>query len=133
MLASDADRDRFLGLLREAYAAGRITLEELSDRVTRTLSARTLEELDAVVADLQPQRRLPAPPAPPGYWYPAYGRGMPRPYYRWRGPRMLWLPLVLAGSFFWVPWVAGWHFFFFPFIFFGGFWLFALWRRALRL
>ena len=31
MLASDADRDRFLGLLREAYAAGRITIDELRD------------------------------------------------------------------------------------------------------
>ena len=131
MLASDADRDRFLGLLREAYAAGRITIDELSERVTQTLTARTLEELDAVVADLQPERRLRASAPTPGYWYPSYGRGMPRPYRRYRWPFM-WLPLVLFGSFFWVPWVAGWHMFFFPFVFFGGFWLFALWRRALR-
>src|SRR5919201_121008 len=67
MLASDADRDRFLALLREAYAAGRITVDELSDRVTRTLTARTVEDLDAVVADLQPPR-LRARSSPPGYW-----------------------------------------------------------------
>ena len=45
----------------------------------------------------------------------------------------MWVPLGLVGCFFWLPLVAGWHFIFFPFIFFGGFWLFALWRRALRL
>jgi hypothetical protein len=132
MLASDADRDSLLSVLREAYASGRITIEELSERVTRTLAARTVDELDAIVADLRPPRRLPARSAPPVGWYPAYGRGIPRPY-GWRGPRFFWpLPLVLAACFWWVPFAAGWHFFFFPFVFFGGFWLFALWRRALR-
>jgi hypothetical protein len=122
MLASDADRDRILGLLREAYAAGRLTVEELSERVTHTLTARTVEELQAIVSDLQPRS-----PAPRPYAYPRYGRGTPRPY--------MWfpvVPLVLVACFWWVPFAAGWHFFFFPFFFVGGWWLFALWRRALR-
>jgi hypothetical protein len=133
MLGSDDDRDRVLALLREAYAAGRITVDELSDRVTRTLTARTVEELEAVVADLQPAGRLSRRSSPPGYWYPAYGRGTPRPYYGRRVPYMpFWMPFVLIGCFFWLPWTGAWFFFVLPFVFFGGFWLFALWRRALR-
>jgi hypothetical protein len=132
MLASDADRDSLLSVLREAYAAGRITIDELSERVTRTLTARTVEELDGIVSDLRPQRRLPARSSSPVGWYPAYGQRMPRRYGS-PGPRFIWpLPLVLVACFWWVPFAAGWHFFFFPFVFFGGFWLFALWRRALR-
>jgi hypothetical protein len=39
-------------MLRLAVAEGRITLDELSERVERTYRARTLGELDDVVADL---------------------------------------------------------------------------------
>jgi hypothetical protein len=52
ILASDAERDHAAGLLREAAAEGRLTLEEFSDRISRTLSARTRDELIAVTADL---------------------------------------------------------------------------------
>ncbi|MEU8383030.1 DUF1707 domain-containing protein [Streptosporangium sp. NPDC048865] len=50
--ASDHDRDRVAEVLRVAVSEGRITLEELNERVDRTYSARTLGELDDVVADL---------------------------------------------------------------------------------
>jgi hypothetical protein len=130
MLASDADRDRVLAQLREAFAAGRITHDELAERVTRTLEARTLEDLHAVIADLVP----PAPPAPYYRRHPGYRGYRPVPYrgYGLGRPRVFWLPFVVLAGFFWIPFWAGAHFFFFPLFFFGGFWLFALWRRSLR-
>jgi Domain of unknown function (DUF1707) len=50
--ASDADRDRVAALLREHHAAGRLTAEEFHDRMDRALEARTLGELDELMADL---------------------------------------------------------------------------------
>jgi hypothetical protein len=133
MLASDADRDRILALLREAYASGRITHDELSTRVTSTLSARTVEQLDSVVADLAPPR-VPSPlaqpyPQPYPYWSRRHQR---HPAHYHARPRWIWAPFVIAGSFFWLPSLFGVRFFFFPFLFFGGWCLFALCRRSLR-
>jgi hypothetical protein len=50
--ASDADRDRVTSLLREHHAAGRLTAEEFHERMDRALEARTLGELDELMADL---------------------------------------------------------------------------------
>jgi hypothetical protein len=50
--ASDADRDRAIIELREHTAAGRLTLEEFSERVDQAVAARTLAELQAVRSDL---------------------------------------------------------------------------------
>ena len=50
--ASDADRDRVTALLREHHAAGRLTAEEFHDRMERALDAKTLGELDELLADL---------------------------------------------------------------------------------
>ncbi|MBG0813175.1 DUF1707 domain-containing protein [Planomonospora sp. ID82291] len=50
--ASDHDRERVAEVLRIAVAEGRITLEELEERVDRAYTARTLGELDDVVVDL---------------------------------------------------------------------------------
>jgi hypothetical protein len=50
--ASDAERERVAGLLRDAPAEGRITLEELSERLELAWAARTRRELDTVVEDL---------------------------------------------------------------------------------
>ena len=50
--ASDADRDRTAALLREHHAAGRLTAEEFHDRMERALQAKTLGELDELLADL---------------------------------------------------------------------------------
>jgi Domain of unknown function (DUF1707) len=64
--SSDADRERVAVLLRDHCAEGRLTPEELSDRLSSAYAARTGAELDALVADL-PER--PAPPAaPPRRW-----------------------------------------------------------------
>ncbi len=50
--ASDADRDRGAAQLREHCAAGRLTLEELYDRLDQTFRARTLGDLQGVLFDL---------------------------------------------------------------------------------
>jgi len=58
--ASDAERERTATTLREHTAAGRLTPEELSDRLDAAYEARTVGELDALVADL-PTASAPAP------------------------------------------------------------------------
>jgi hypothetical protein len=50
--ASDADRDRVASLLREHHAAGRLTAEEFHERMEQALDAKTLGELDGLLADL---------------------------------------------------------------------------------
>jgi hypothetical protein len=85
--ASDADRERATARLREHFAAGRLTSEELDERITAALTAKTYGELRQLMADL-PE---PAPAAP---------RATQRPYpaappwmARRRGPRFL--PVML--------------------------------------
>jgi hypothetical protein len=55
--ASDDDRDRTVLVLREHLAAGRLTLEEFTERMTTALAATTTADLDG------PLRELPAPAA----------------------------------------------------------------------
>jgi Domain of unknown function (DUF1707) len=57
--ASDADRDAAAEALREHYAAGRISSDELSDRLGAVYRATTTEELDRLRVDLP---ELPASP-----------------------------------------------------------------------
>jgi Domain of unknown function (DUF1707) len=59
-LASDADRERLVALLREHYAVGLFGLDELDRRVGTVLSARFLDEAAAAVTDLPAS----APPGP---------------------------------------------------------------------
>ncbi|MEU8172544.1 DUF1707 domain-containing protein [Microbispora hainanensis] len=48
----DRERDEVTRLLHDAFAQGRITREELDERLDATLSARTAEDLRRVTADL---------------------------------------------------------------------------------
>lgn len=50
--ASDDDRERVTHLLRDAAGDGRLTLEELTERLDRTFAARTRGELDDLTRDL---------------------------------------------------------------------------------
>ncbi|GAP47497.1 DUF1707 SHOCT-like domain-containing protein [Streptomyces azureus] len=52
MRASHADRDRIVDVLRVAAGDGRLTLEELDERLEAALSARTVGELAVLTADL---------------------------------------------------------------------------------
>ena len=58
--ASAADRERAVGVLRAAFTEGRLTQDELDDRVTRAYAARTYGDLWTLVADL-PAGPLPYP------------------------------------------------------------------------
>jgi hypothetical protein len=86
---SDADRDRVTARLREHFAEGRLTQDELDERVSATLNAKTFGDLRPMMADLPeptpatPQARRAEGMAP---WGP-----------RRRGPRVL--PLLLLGLF----------------------------------
>jgi DUF1707 SHOCT-like domain len=57
---SDEQRDRAAQDIREHFAAGRLTDDELSDRVQAVYSARTEQELQKLLSDLP---KLPASPA----------------------------------------------------------------------
>ncbi|MGH2858408.1 MAG: DUF1707 SHOCT-like domain-containing protein [Solirubrobacteraceae bacterium] len=54
--ASDADRDQIVERLRQAATEGRIAAEELEQRVSAALKARTYADLEATVADLPRDR-----------------------------------------------------------------------------
>ncbi|MFJ3195312.1 DUF1707 and DUF4190 domain-containing protein [Streptomyces griseoviridis] len=77
MLASHADRERAVDVLRAGYGEGRLEKPEFDRRVARAYAARTVGELALLVADLPsgpvPQQTamgpvpgtfLPAPPRP---------------------------------------------------------------------
>lgn len=125
--ASDADRERTVTLLREHHAEGRLTAEEFSDRVDRAFAAKTLGELDALLADLPgiDLYRLPAAgirPAPPGARRPRShhaafdrrppGSVSPRRIATWAAWAAIsgllfvaWLGLgLISGGAAWVPW-----------------------------
>ena len=59
--ASDAEREHHAELLREHAAQGRLTVDELDERLDRVYAARTLEELVPIVSDLP----APEPPRAP--------------------------------------------------------------------
>ena len=50
--ASDDDRERAVALLREHHAAGRLTVEEFNERLDKAYAAKTLGDLDELMADL---------------------------------------------------------------------------------
>ena len=63
--AGDADRDRVAEQLREHFAAGRLTQEELQERLDATYTARTFGELAPVLADLPAVRSESVPAVTP--------------------------------------------------------------------
>ncbi|MCP9953031.1 DUF1707 domain-containing protein [Actinomadura madurae] len=65
--ASDADRDRVAASLREHCALGRITMDELQERLESVYAARTLGQLQEVTSDLPEEDlyQLPVPASQP--------------------------------------------------------------------
>lgn len=55
-----AERDAAVEQLRDAAAEGRLTLEELEERIASALLAKTRDELRALLADLLPGKELEA-------------------------------------------------------------------------
>jgi hypothetical protein len=64
--ASHADRDQVAEVLRVAAGDGRLSPEELDDRLERALTARTYAELAALTADLPATPGAPVVPAGAG-------------------------------------------------------------------
>lgn len=81
MLASHADRERAVDVLRAGYGEGRLDHPEFEKRVARAYSARTVAELSLLVADL-PQGPMPQPVAAAG---PVPATFLPRPVPRTNG------------------------------------------------
>ncbi|HUB40767.1 MAG TPA: DUF1707 domain-containing protein [Streptosporangiaceae bacterium] len=63
--ASHADRDRTVELLRMAAGDGRLTADELDERLEAALTAKTLSELAVLTTDLPDTPGRPAGVAPP--------------------------------------------------------------------
>jgi hypothetical protein len=83
-LAGSADRERTVGVLRAGFTEGRLTQDELDDRVARAYAARTYRDLWALTADL-PAGPL---PYPPGLAYPQSPyQQSPAVLYRAESPR----------------------------------------------
>jgi uncharacterized membrane protein len=70
MLASHADRERAVDVLRAGFAEGRLEKEEFDQRIERAYRARTVGELALLVAD------LPHGPVP----HPAPVTGLPQTF-----------------------------------------------------
>ncbi|MEV7285457.1 DUF1707 and DUF4190 domain-containing protein [Streptomyces sp. NPDC093252] len=64
MLASHADRERAVDVLRAGFGEGRLQQAELEKRIERAYAARTVGELALLVADL-PQGPVPMQAMPP--------------------------------------------------------------------
>jgi hypothetical protein len=62
--ASHEDRDRVVELLRVSAGDGRLTAEELDERLERAMTARTYGELARLVADLPAAGSVASAPAP---------------------------------------------------------------------
>jgi hypothetical protein len=58
--ASDKDRDQVAAILREAAGDGRLTLDELDERLSAVYAAKTYAELEPIIRDL-PTGATPAP------------------------------------------------------------------------
>jgi hypothetical protein len=120
--ASDADRDRMASLLREHCAQGRITVDELNERLEAVYSAKTLGQLQEVTSDLPEEDlyELPVPASQRTHVNPARdgsamlsGRGGRAMWATWAAVSGLnlaiWLILAVSGNLVdpWWIWVAG--------------------------
>src|SRR5581483_7138376 len=80
----DADRHTAADALQQHYVDGRLSAEELAERLRQATAARTRAELDAILRDLPPlfvprATEPPATPSAPEPAAPAAQRpGMPR-------------------------------------------------------
>ena len=90
MRIGDAERDAAAADLGEHFTAGRLTLEELHERLEAVFAAKTFGQLARIMSDLPGPGRLPglarlarqqpAPGTPARPWTPAYPPG-----YGWGG------------------------------------------------
>lgn len=98
--ASDQDREVVVATLRDAYTAGRLTLDEFDERTTAAYGSKTWGELRTLTEDLPvqpilgsdvPGRRLPAAALPS---HPERASGGQVPPVRRRPRAIAFLPIV---------------------------------------
>lgn len=70
----DAERDVAMTQLREHFVAGRLTFDELTERIDAALIAKTQRQIDRLTADL-PRPPRPARPSEPALPVPAPDAG----------------------------------------------------------
>jgi hypothetical protein len=125
MRAADVDRERTATRLRQALEEGRLTLDELDQRLVEVYAARTFGDLDRVVADLPlpaaPERSQVVPAKPSVKVPPSRIEENPKlPTWlsvSWRAwlvavsiNLVIWFLVSLSGeglAYFWPMWVAG--------------------------
>jgi Domain of unknown function (DUF1707) len=105
MRTSEADREQAAARLREHFAEGRLTADELDERITAVLSAKTFGDLRRSLADLPGPVPVPPRPAGPSAPWPS------RPVAFRRGPRVLPVLLIVLIAAVLIPHGAGWLFF----------------------
>jgi hypothetical protein len=76
MRVGNAEREAIAGELREHYASGRLTLEELNERLEAAFAAKTRADLGTVMRDLPSAQSFPPPTA---------GAGAQGPGQQWGG------------------------------------------------
>jgi hypothetical protein len=118
--ASDVDREAVVATLREAYTAGRLTLDEFDERMAAAYASKTWGDLRQLTIDLPtqpilgtdvPSRRLPStaglpshPPRPASVPESVQEPQPPQPQRRRGGPIgilfpvAIWLLLVAHGT-----------------------------------
>jgi|SRR5437868_1422866 len=121
--ASDADRDRVAASLREHCGVGRISMDEMNERLDLVYQAKTLGQLEDITSDLPEEdlHQLPVPasqrkgtasvePRPKGALYQRGSRAMWATWAMASGINLtIWLALALTGNvvYPWWIWVAG--------------------------
>ena len=91
--ASDAEREFAAAVLRDAYAEGRLTLEEFRDRIGGAYSATWWSELQVLTADLPASQAAIQPaPGPGGRYQPAR-----RPFLPLSVVAAIWLAIVAVA------------------------------------
>jgi len=96
--ASDEDRERIVGVLREQMVAGRLTSEEFGERVGAAYAAKTWTDLRGLVKDLPvsvrfADERIPAQPPPAVRHVRRARRSSPLVPIAWA-----WLAVLLIGG-----------------------------------
>lgn len=94
---SDADRDRVVALLREHLVAGRLTLEEFSERIDEAYAARTRAELDVVTREL-PDTGAPERPRRKATRWTIAVMGAAARRGRWRVPERTAVVALMGGA-----------------------------------
>jgi uncharacterized protein DUF1707 len=77
--ASHTDREQVVGALQAAFVQGRLTADELGERVGQALAARTYAELAALTTDLPADPKPAVQPAPAPPQAPAPARRLQNP------------------------------------------------------